>query len=174
MGTITRVFKFDAAHRVMNERFKCFNLHGHTFKVEVTFRYDKIGPLGYAIDFKEVKRIIGDYIDQRLDHSCILNPQDTALANLCYAEGWKLYIMGLGNDGDYNPSAENLASELFYTFSVLMSKDDLKVLSVKLYETENCWVETNESNYAASPELYERLSNYSETMGSVNYDARCQ
>lgn len=33
MATITRAFEFDAAHRVMNEKVKCFNLHGHRFKV---------------------------------------------------------------------------------------------------------------------------------------------
>ena len=31
MATVTRIFEFDAAHRVMNEKVKCFNLHGHRF-----------------------------------------------------------------------------------------------------------------------------------------------
>ena len=39
MATVTRVFEFDSAHRVMNEKVKCFNLHGHRFKVEATFSY---------------------------------------------------------------------------------------------------------------------------------------
>ena len=57
MATITRVFEFDSAHRVMNEKVKCFNLHGHRFKLEVIFFYEDKKSLGYAIDFKEIKRI---------------------------------------------------------------------------------------------------------------------
>ena len=72
MATVTRVFEFDSAHRVMNEKVKCFNLHGHRFKVEATFSYMDVKEIGYAIDFKELKRVCGDFIDEFLDHACIL------------------------------------------------------------------------------------------------------
>ena len=52
MKTLTKIFEFDAAHRVMHERIKCFNLHGHRFKVELTFEFNEVSALGYAIDFK--------------------------------------------------------------------------------------------------------------------------
>lgn len=175
MGTITRVFKFDAAHRVMNEKFKCFNLHGHTFRLEVTFSYGFTGSLGYAIDFKEIKRVVGDYIDQVFDHSCLLNPQDRKVIDLCKSEGWKCYIMGMGDDGDINPSAENLAAELFYAIEVIMRGRGVVLESVKLFETENCWVNVTEGpDYLASTEFYDRLESFSKAMGAINYDVRCQ
>ena len=53
---VTRKGKFDAGHRVMNERFKCFNLHGHEYHYELTFSYLMSEEIGYAIDFKEIKK----------------------------------------------------------------------------------------------------------------------
>ena len=33
MQLITRKGTFDSGHRVMNEQYKCYNLHGHTYLV---------------------------------------------------------------------------------------------------------------------------------------------
>ena len=54
---ITRKGEFDAAHRILHERIKCFNLHGHRFGYELKFSFEEEGGLGYAIDFKEIKRV---------------------------------------------------------------------------------------------------------------------
>lgn len=155
MRTLTRVFEFDAAHRIMNEKVKCFNLHGHRFKVEVTFSYEEQGELGYAVDFKDIKTVIGKWIDEKLDHACILNPDDTDVIELCRKNEWRHYVMGFGMYENINPTAENLASELFYTIGVI-SKNSFKsvtVQSIRLYETQNCWVETDGYDYEA-PEVY--------------------
>ena len=174
MATLTRVFEFDAAHRVMNEKVKCFNLHGHRFKVEATFEYNRKGGLGYAIDFKELKRVVGDWIDEYLDHAAILNPCDTGLITMCRENGWRLYIMGLGNKGDINPSAENLASEMFYTISqfFLNSKSGVYLTSIRLYETPNCWVENRNYFYAATQEHLSALKTWRKNKGTFNYDIR--
>lgn len=175
MNTITRIFEFDAAHRVMNEKVKCFNLHGHRFKVEVTFTYDKKLALGYAIDFKEIKRVLGSWIDEHLDHACLLNPMDRDLINLCKANNWRLYIMGLGNAGDYNPSAENIASELFTIAKTFFDKekDGVEVTNIRLYETPNCWVDTTESSvYRPLHGALLSLINYKQEKGTFDYDIR--
>lgn len=174
MATITRIFEFDSAHRVMNEKVKCFNLHGHRFKVEVTFEYKNKGSLGYAIDFKEIKRIVGAWIDEKLDHTCILNPQDDQLIMLCRNYEWRLYIMGMGTYGDINPSAENLASELFYSIKQLFINDRLNIRLVKLrlYETPNCWVETDGFDYVATNTYLENLVKWRKDKGEFNYDKR--
>lgn len=169
---ITKVFEFDAAHRIMNEAVKCYNLHGHRFRVEVTIGYSRSGSLGYAVDFKEIKRVIGQWIDSHLDHTCILNPMDEDLINLCRESKWNLYLMGMGNKGDYNPSAENLASELLYIFKALMDNDTLSVVGVKLYETPNCWVDATKVDYVATAPFIEGIRNYKEAMGHFEYDVR--
>lgn len=172
MRTVTRIFEFDASHRVMNERIKCFNLHGHRFKVEVTLSYGAKKPLGYAIDFKEIKRIVGEWIDEKLDHSYIANPQDENLIKLCRDNKWKLYVMGMGKDGDINPSAENLASELFYVIGHLFYNMDVTLSKVRLYETPNCWVETDSFDYVASKDFIMEIKQWREDKGVVNYDMR--
>lgn len=174
MATVTRIFEFDAAHRVMNEKVKCFNLHGHRFKVEATFEYGSKGELGYAIDFKEIKRIVGAWIDEKLDHACILNPNDEQLIMLCRNYNWRLYIMGMGTFGDINPSAENLASELFYTIRQLFAEDNsgVRLVKLRLYETPNCWVETEAIDYVGTSSFINDVKEWRKEKGSFNYDAR--
>ena len=174
MPTVARVFEFDAAHRVMNERVKCFNLHGHRFKVEVTFEYSDKGSLGYAIDFKEIKRIVGAWIDEHLDHACVLNPLDTELIDLCRRNRWRLYVMGMGNTGDINPSAENLASELFYTIRQLFIADrsGISLVKVRLYETPNCWVDVDAVEKIGADSFVAEVRRWREVKGEFNYDAR--
>lgn len=174
MTTITRIFEFDAAHRVMNEKVKCFNLHGHRFKVEVTLEYGSKEALGYAIDFKEIKRLVGDWIDEHLDHACILNPKDYALIDLCKGNGWKLHIMGLGVSEDINPSAENLASELFYVISRFFSKstNGISLEKIRLYETPNCWVETGVASYSGTLDFDKDVDYWRLEKGDFNYDIR--
>lgn len=173
-STLTRVFEFDAAHRVMNERVKCFNLHGHRFKVELTIGFDYTSELGYAIDFKEIKRVFGGFIDKHFDHACILNPLDTDLINLCQKNNWRLWVMGLGNKGDINPSAENMAGELLFVARRLFTKLNIpiEVISIKLYETPNCWVEEVCPMYDAQSEFISIFDKEIEDLAPMEYDAR--
>ena len=173
MQTLTRIFEFDAAHRVMHERVKCYNLHGHRFKVELTFSYENKGALGYAIDFKEIKRIAGAWIDEHLDHASIFNPYDEQLIMLCKNHNWKLHIMGLGSFNDINPSAENIASEIFYVIQQLfLQVKGLSLQKVRLYETPNCWVDCVEADYVASDKYLQEIKSWRESKGEFNYDAR--
>lgn len=174
MATVTRIFEFDAAHRVMNERVKCFNLHGHRFKVEVTFEYNRKAALGYAIDFKEIKRIVGAYIDEHLDHACILNPLDKELIDLCKKNGWRVYIVGMGRNEDINPSAENLASELFYIVNQLFINDKYNIwpTNIRLYETPNCWVDADGWDIVPMNDFIDGLKEWRKSKGEMNYDIR--
>lgn len=171
MGTVTRVFEFDSAHRVMNEKVKCFNLHGHRFRVELTFEYNNKGALGYAIDFKEIKRIAGAWIDEKLDHACIVNPMDTEIIDLCKKNNWRLYIMGMGRFGDINPSAENLASELFSIVRYLLM-GTVRLESLRLYETPNCWVDVKNFDYVPTKEFIVELEKWRDDKGTFEYDIR--
>lgn len=176
MATMTRVFEFDAAHRVMNERVKCFNLHGHRFKIELTLGFAATGSLGYAIDFKEIKRVIGGFIDKYLDHGCILNPKDIELICMCIKKGWKLWVMGLGNDKDINPSAENIASELFYIFCHIFRNVDfgcpVLLKNLRFYETPNCWVDMEGVLYGATDLTLVKLKKFEKSIIPMEYDKR--
>lgn len=173
METITRVFEFDSAHRVMNETVKCFNLHGHRFKVELTFEYFRKEKIGYALDFKEIKRVAGRWLDESFDHACIVNPLDILIINLCQGNGWRLYIMGLGHREDINPSAENMAEEIFYCINLLFAnREDLHLKHVRLYETPNCWVDVDGSSIEATDEVKRDIIEWRDRLGIMNYDSR--
>ena len=171
---LIRAFEFDAAHRVMNERVKCYNLHGHRFKVEAKFNFEEVNSLGYAVDFKEIKRVLFDYLDKKLDHAGIFNPLDTELIDLCTKEGWRLWTMGLGRNDDVNPSAENIASEIFVISQLFFNheKHGISISRIRLYETPNCWVDCTEPLYMPTTEKLAEINKDRETYSDFEYDAR--
>jgi 6-pyruvoyltetrahydropterin/6-carboxytetrahydropterin synthase len=66
---ITKVFTFEAAHRLPNlsADHKCARLHGHSFKVEVSVS-GRIDPVtGWVMDFADIKELCKPLVD-RLDH----------------------------------------------------------------------------------------------------------
>lgn len=140
---IVRKGSFDAGHRVMNERMKCFNLHGHTYLYEVGFYFNTTKDIGYAIDFKEIKRVACAFIDEFFDHGTILNPQDNDVIDLCLSSGWKTWILG-DYENYINPTVENITAELMVCIHYIFDKLDAEGLFLKrltIHETPNCYVE---------------------------------
>ena len=182
---ISRKGNFDSGHRVMNERMKCFNVHGHTYLYELTFSFENMEEIGYAIDFKEIKRVFCQWIDDILDHGMILNPHDTSLIQTTRDLGSKLWLMSLNGSGNYcNPSVENIAKEVFLAMEILAdtlykgTPTGLKIHKVVIYETPNCWTECtldsisdNESRSFYIERLKE-ISEYAKSKGIVEYDDR--
>jgi len=62
-------FTFEAAHQLplVPKDHKCFQLHGHSFKVRV-YVQGPINEMGWVIDFAELKGICKPWIET-LDHS---------------------------------------------------------------------------------------------------------
>ena len=178
---VTRKGKFDAGHRVMNERMKCFNVHGHEYHYELTFSYEVPANIGYAIDFKEIKRVACQWIDDIFDHGFIANPKDEKIIETCKALGSKLYIMRLTDKEGYcNPTAENIAKEIFFAISILLNRLDeskLTLEEIKLHETVNCYVvckgvEDEEWDRLVQSDLHRHLISYKSKKGEVEYDDR--
>ena len=171
---------FDSGHRVMNEKMKCFNMHGHTYLCELKFEFNEMESIGYAIDFKEIKRVGLQWIDDILDHGMILNPQDTVVIDAAVNTGSKLWLMSLnGKDGYCNPSAENISKEIFLAMMVLFQQyPTLRIHNVKLHETPNCYVEcikdsiSDEEAHNWMINRYEEVNKYALDKGVYEYDDR--
>ena len=178
LNTVTRRGRFDAGHRVMHERFKCFNIHGHNYDYELTFSYETPEKLGYAIDFKEIKRVACEWIDERMDHGFFANPVDLVMVEAATQLKSKLYIMHLVDaDGFCNPSAENICKELFFAVERLLNRGDLRLAKVKLWETPNCVVECIGLSSSDRIRLYHSAlkrdcDEYRNSKGVVEYDDR--
>ena len=159
---------------------KCFNIHGHTYLYELTFEFNEMEEIGYAIDFKEIKRVGCQWIDDLLDHGMILNPKDTELIQTTRNYGTKLWLMSLNGEGEYcNPSVENIAKEIFLAMMVLFQPyKDLRINKITIYETPNCWTEcTRESisDIEANNWMkvnYDTVYKYTFDKGIIEYDDR--
>lgn len=135
MITCTRRIEFDAAHRIINHESKCKMLHGHRYALEATFTADELDNLGRVIDFGKIKQILGDWIDDNLDHNTILSIQDKNLGDKITSETTqKIYYI------DENPTSENIANHIFNKICPqLFANKGVKCTEIKLYETPNCY-----------------------------------
>lgn len=143
---ITRLGAFDAGHRVINHKSKCKYYHGHRYSLEISFDFDEVDEIGFAIDFGDIKRIGLGWIDHRFDHRFIANPADKEIIKLSIEKDSLLHIMSLnGTDVFCNPTAENIAKEIFIMLDYLFEDYEEKGLSlhqIRLYETPNNFIDT--------------------------------
>jgi len=136
--------------------------------------------IGYAIDFKEIKRVFGQFIDDYLDHGFIANPHDVNYIEVCQKEDSKIWEMSLNGVGYCNPTAENIAKEIYLIADYLVHdvKTGLRCIDIKLWETPNCFVNANfdslETGQKANffEERGQELKEYKLKKGELNYDDR--
>lgn len=180
MQLISRKGNFDSGHRVMNEKFKCFNVHGHTYLYELVFEFDSMEDIGYNIDFKEIKRLGCQWIDDILDHGMLLNAEDIAMIEVCLKLGSKYWLMSLNGLGKYcNPSVENIAKEVFLAIEYLFEgHKGLRLNKIIIYETPNCATVCSKESIGNSERHHfidckgEELQKYKEEKGICEYDDR--
>jgi 6-pyruvoyltetrahydropterin/6-carboxytetrahydropterin synthase len=141
--SVTRRLEWDAAHRVLRHESKCSTLHGHRYAAEVTVTradgFDELDSVGRVIDFGVVKAQLGGWIDKNLDHTTIAGHRDTDLIEFCDGEattqGKRVPYVIQGE-----PTAENIAKLLFGVASAMFAPA-LRVVSVRVYETPNCFAD---------------------------------
>ncbi|RJR27637.1 6-carboxytetrahydropterin synthase QueD [candidate division WWE3 bacterium] len=110
MYFITKEFTFDAGHRLLYYKGACHNLHGHTYKLQVTVvpTSETLSKDGMVIDFSIMKGIIKKWLDETYDHCMMLNVEDMKVKELCRDLGLKW--IGFPCE----PTAENMA-RIFYS-----------------------------------------------------------
>ena len=153
---------------------------GHTYLYELEFEFNEMEEIGYAIDFKEIKRVGLQWIDDVLDHGMILNPKDELLINTTKQLGSKLWLMSLNGKEEYcNPSVENISKEIFLAMMILFSSyKSLKIHKVKIHETPNCYVECIKESISDQEannwmtKNYDSVLEYVKNKGVLNYDDR--
>ena len=103
-ATLTKIFRFEAAHHLLGHRGKCARLHGHSYRLEVTL----LGPIkdapgrsdhGMVMDFEDLSRIVRTSILERLDHSMLneVTGIHTTAENLAHWIWDNLVTAGLPN-----------------------------------------------------------------------------
>ncbi|MFA5618896.1 MAG: 6-carboxytetrahydropterin synthase [Weeksellaceae bacterium] len=138
---VTKIFAFEAAHALHGYDGKCRNIHGHSYKLEVTIlgtpiMDNKHPKSGMVIDFGDIKKIVNEEIIDKFDHAVLLNRNSPhkALGENLAAEGHKIILT------DYQPSCENMVLDMVTLIKSHLDKA-IELASVKLYETETSFAE---------------------------------
>lgn len=128
MFLVTKEIRFCYGHRLLNYEGKCRHLHGHNGRAVITLRAKALDQLGMVMDFSEIKKVIGGWIDQTLDHRMLLHKDDPVLPFLRQL-GEPLFLL------DVNPTAENIA-KLIYDHTAARG---FPIEQVQLWETDDSW-----------------------------------
>ncbi|MDB5308972.1 MAG: 6-carboxytetrahydropterin synthase [Gemmataceae bacterium] len=124
MFRVTKEIHFCYGHRLLNYNGKCRNLHGHNGRAVVTLEAAALDRLGMVVDFTEIKRVLGRWIDDALDHKMLLHRDDPMIPEL-RRQGEPFVEL------DVNPTAENIAKLIFEH----ASGHGLPVAEVALWES---------------------------------------
>ena len=128
---VTRREVFSSSHRLFNPNFsdeenerlfgKCNNLngHGHNYILEVIVAGEVDLNTGYVIDLKVLKEIIKKNVISKVDHKNLNLDVDFLKGKI--------------------PTAENIAIGIWHQLDNKLPSG--KLYSIKLYETENNYVE---------------------------------
>ena len=131
--TVSRKAHFNAAHRLYRKDWsmeqnnaifgKCNNpnYHGHNYELIVSVTGEIDQETGFVIDLKELKRIITVYVIDVLDHKNINLDVNFMKGKMA--------------------STEVLAVAIFDVLEPHVQKEGAILHSIKLYETENNFVE---------------------------------
>ena len=128
MFRVTREIDFCYGHRLLNYDGKCRYLHGHNGRAVIVIESEQLDSRGMVLDFSDIKRVVSQWIDQKLDHRMILHRQDPAVEMLTQL-GEPLFLV------DTNPTAENIA-KLIFDFA---AGEGFPIIEVDLWETPQCF-----------------------------------
>jgi len=110
MLTVTKTVKFDAAHVLTNHSGLCKNLHGHTYRVDISAAQSAPDADGMVIDFKDLKTIASETICEKFDHAFIYNTESAGereIAEVVERHGMRTVAL------TFCSTAENLARHFF-------------------------------------------------------------
>lgn len=145
---VTKEATFDCAHMLTGHEGLCKNLHGHTYKVQVsvTGRPLTEGPsMGMIIDFKHLKRAMQEVIISQFDHAVIFSDikyrgqAENALYVWAVSEGMRYVIL------PERTTAENMAKffkkRIFEYLVEELELHNITDVSIRLYETPTSYAE---------------------------------
>lgn len=97
MYVIRKEFQACCSHQLtgLPEDHPCSRLHGHNYTIIVELRSETLNEVGFIKDYRELD-VIKKWIDENMDHQ------------------------HLNDVFSFNPTAENLAKNLFTIFSILL------------------------------------------------------
>lgn len=137
--TISRRVEWDMAHRLGPRcTTKCKNLHGHRYVAVATLAAETTTELGMVLDFGDAIRAMKGFVDERLDHACIVDRGDSELLAFLEGAGDKHCQV------DFPTTVENLCGWLAARFQEAFDAlpeaagRGVELVALRVFETPNC------------------------------------
>jgi 6-pyruvoyltetrahydropterin/6-carboxytetrahydropterin synthase len=138
---ITKQFSFETGHALYGYDGKCKNVHGHSYKLDVTVIGWPISDntnvkFGMVIDFGDLKTIVKDEIVDVFDHATVFNKNTphVELAKELESRGHNVLLV------DYQPTSEMMVIDFAKKIQNRLP-DTIKLHSLKLQETATSFAE---------------------------------
>lgn len=131
-------FKWEMAHRLMNYKGKCANIHGHNYSAEIILKAETenletaLENSGLLFDFSAFEFLVKNLLEY-FDHSLVLNMNDKNFIEAIEKLPTKLIC----TDGE--PTVENIC--IIFMRRLLENKDTLRkkrinIIEVTIWETD--------------------------------------
>ncbi|MCM1169490.1 MAG: 6-carboxytetrahydropterin synthase [Bacteroides sp.] len=147
--SITKIFTFEAAHLLKGYDGLCANIHGHSYRLEVSvhspalnvkpgcfLHSDESDPKnGMLFDFSELKKLVNQAIIDRFDHSLVLN-ENIGEGLLQVLQKNSLRIVRV----PYQPTSENMLID-FAARLQMMLPAHISLKKLRLYETDTSYTD---------------------------------
>ena len=138
---ITKQFSFETGHALYGYDGKCRNVHGHSYKLNVTVIGQPISDtthvkLGMVIDFSDLKVIVKNKIVDVFDHATVFNKNTphVELAKELADRGHDVLLV------DYQPTSEMMIIDFANVIKQELPSH-IKLHSLKLQETDSCYAQ---------------------------------
>ncbi|MDY2586164.1 6-pyruvoyl trahydropterin synthase family protein [Winogradskyella aquimaris] len=138
---ITKQFSFETGHALYGYDGKCKNVHGHSYRLDVTVIGRPISDntnvkFGMVIDFGDLKTIVKDEIVDVFDHATVFNKNTphVELAKELESRGHNVLLV------DYQPTSEMMVIDFAKKIQNRLP-DTIKLHSLKLQETATSFAE---------------------------------
>lgn len=137
---LTKRFDFEMAHALLGYDGLCKNIHGHSYKLDVTIMgepcQDIQSPkLGMVMDFGDLKRIVQKEITDQVNHALVLNNQTNADLIAVLKQNYERIVAV-----PYQPTTENLLTDFVQRIQSQLPAH-VSLFSLRLYESENSYAE---------------------------------
>lgn len=149
---ITKQFSFETGHALYGYDGKCKNVHGHSYKLNVTVIGTPINDTsnvkyGMVIDFGDLKKIVKSEIVDKFDHATVFNRNTPhiELAKELESRDHDVILV------EYQPTSENMVVDFAEKIKNRLP-EHIKLHSLKLQETETSFAEWYASDQAPAPQ----------------------
>lgn len=138
---ITKQFSFETGHALYGYDGKCKNVHGHSYRLDVTVIGKPISDntnvkYGMVIDFGDLKKIVKEEIVDVFDHATVFN-KNTPHVELAKELENRDHNVLLVN---YQPTSEMMVIDFAEKIKKRLPKN-IKLFSLKLQETATSFAE---------------------------------